>query len=337
MPASKHSGLAPYGYQLIDKVLVPVENEANIRTEIFEIFIDCQRLKTTADRINKKGYTTRSGSQFSDTTILRLLTDPIVLGIENKTPAIVSKKTFDTVQTILTTQESIARLPVHLFSGIVYCGNCDTKMRVFSSLSKKYTCPDCRRKIEKNDLEKIFQSQLKDYALSSSNLSIQTAQVDSINRCWKELSDDAKIQFIKSSTDRITVLGKEVEITFYSLSSDINDGHLATDEPQVIAQSTNTKNIKAKRPTKKERRVPIVITAIEELFGKIHAPDSFQIGDGEVNLIFRQCKELEKEYPKKDQVFNIAFSTFLRTQGYWSYIKECLPFDVIEVAPRNRK
>lgn len=177
-----------------------------------------------------------------------------------------------------------------------------------------------------------------DYALLSNKLSQKTDQIDSINDRWKGLSDEDKIQFIKSSTDRITVLGKEVEITFYSLSSkDINDGTLATDEPQVIAQNTNTTSPHTKRLTKKERRVPIVKTAIKELFGEIQSPSSLQIGDGEVNLIFRQCKELEKENAKKDQVFNIAFSTFLRTQGYWSYIKESLPFDVIEVAPRNRK
>lgn len=115
MPISKYSGSIPYGYHLIDHKLVPIESESNIRIEIFEIFIDCQRLKTTADRLNKKEYTTRSGSKFTDTTVLRLLTDPIVLGIENQSPAIVSKETFDTVQKILSTQESTARLPVHLF------------------------------------------------------------------------------------------------------------------------------------------------------------------------------------------------------------------------------
>lgn len=252
MSASKYSGLAPFGYQLIDMVLVPVENEASIRSEIFDIFIDCQRLKTTANRMNEKGYTTRSGSQFTDTTILRLLTDPIVLGIKSQTPATVSKEIFDTVQTILSTQESTARFPVHPFSGIVYCGNCDTKMRVFSSLSKKYTCPDCRRKIEKSDLEKIYQSQLKEFALSSSQLSQNTSQIDSISDRWEALPNEAKIQFIKFSTDRITVLGKEVEITFYSLSSKhINDGTLATDEPQVIAQNTNPQTGIAKKQLKK--------------------------------------------------------------------------------------
>ena len=95
--------------------------------------------------------------------------------------------------------------------------------------------------------------------------------------------------------------------------------------------------LKNKKVTKKERRLPIVRAAIKELFGEINSPDTLQIGDGEVNLIFRQCQELEQDKPKKDQVFNIAFSTFLRTQGYWSFIKESLPFDVIEVAPRHRK
>ena len=338
MTSLKNYGSAPYGYQLIDKLLYPLEKESKIRKEIFQIFTDCKRLKTTAEKINQKGFRTRSNSKFTDTTILRLLTDPIVLGVENETPAIISQDTFDTVQKILSTQESKARLPVHLFSGIVYCGNCDTKMRVFSSISKKYTCPDCRRKIDKNDLEKIYLSQLKEYSLTSSKLNQKHSLLNSINKRWKGLDDESKIQLIKSATDRITVLGKEVEITFYSLSSkDINDGTLATEQSQVSVKNTNTSKIVNKKTSKKERRVPIVKEAIKELFGNIQSPDSLQIGDGEVNLIFRQCQEFEKNKAKKDQVFNIAFSTFLRTQGYWSYIKESLPFDVIEVAPRNRK
>jgi len=219
MTTSKYTGTPPYGYELINKILSPIENETNIRKEIYEIFIDNKRLKTTAEKINQKGFRTRLNSKFTDTTILRLLTDPIVLGIENETPAIISQETFDTVQKILSTQESTARLPVHLFSGIVYCGNCDTKMRVFSSISKKYTCPDCRRKIDKNDLEKIYLSQLKEYSLSSSQLNQKPSLLNSINKRWKGLDDESKIQLIKSATDRITVLGKEVEITFYSLSS----------------------------------------------------------------------------------------------------------------------
>jgi len=332
MTSLNQKGSAPYGYQFLDKALTIVKIESKVRKEIYEIFINCKRLKTTAEKINQRGYQTRSNSKFTDTTILRLLTDPIVLGIENETPAIISQEKFDTVQKILSTQESTARLPVHLFSGIVYCGNCDTKMRVFSSISKKYTCPDCRRKIDKNDLEKIYLSQLENYTNHKSS------KFKSIKKRWKSLDDESKIQLIKAATNRITVLGKEVEITFYSLSSkDINDGTLATQQSQVSAQNTNSQQIINKKVTKKERRLPIVRAAIKELFGEINPPDTLQIGDGEVNLIFRQCQELEQDKPKKDQVFNIAFSTFLRTQGYWSFIKESLPFDVIEVAPRHRK
>ncbi len=332
MSLLKNLGSPPYGYQLIDNLLIPIEAESKIRKEIFEIFINCKRLKTTAEKLNQKGFRTRSKSKFTDTTILRLLTDPIVLGVENETPAIISQDTFDTVQKILSTQESTARLPVHLFSGIIFCGNCDTKMRVFSSISKKYTCPECRRKIDKNDLEKIYLSQLENFTNQ------KYSKLKSLKNRWKGLDDESKIQLIKSATDRITVLGKEVEIKFYSLSSkDINDGTLATEQSQVSVKNTNASKIKNKKPSKKERRVPIVKEAIKELFGDIQSPDSLQIGDGEVNLIFRQCQEFEKNKGKKDQVFNIAFSTFLRTQGYWSYIKESLPFDVIEVAPRNRK
>ena len=78
MKSLNHTGSAPYGYQFLDKVLTIVKIESKIRKEIYTIFIDCKRLKTTAEKINQKGFRTRSNSKFTDTTILRLLTDPIV-------------------------------------------------------------------------------------------------------------------------------------------------------------------------------------------------------------------------------------------------------------------
>ncbi|RZJ79708.1 MAG: recombinase family protein, partial [Chryseobacterium sp.] len=62
-------GQASFGYKWQDKSLVIDEKEAPVRKLIYEIFLECQRKKTTANRLNELGHRTRNGSYFSDTTI----------------------------------------------------------------------------------------------------------------------------------------------------------------------------------------------------------------------------------------------------------------------------
>lgn len=74
-------GQASFGYKWENKALVIDKNEAPVRKLIYEIFLKCQRKKTTADSLNKMGYRTRSGACFSDTTIDRLLRDTTAKGV----------------------------------------------------------------------------------------------------------------------------------------------------------------------------------------------------------------------------------------------------------------
>ena len=190
-------GAAPYGFVWKDKKLEINPKEAVVRKEIFGIFLETKRFKTTAKVLNEKGYRTRNGSKFSDASVKRLLTDTIAKGLKRTNystqkadgnwqvkpesewiyqtvPKIVSEELFDKVNAIIKTQQASkkkpARLPVHPFSGLVYCGCKEgtekLKMRVYSSITDKYTCPDCRRKIVKSDLENIYKQQLKNFILS---------------------------------------------------------------------------------------------------------------------------------------------------------------------------
>jgi site-specific DNA recombinase len=77
----KLGGAAPFGFQWEDNKLILDPKEAPVRKEMFEIFLQCGREKTTARMLNDKGYRTRSGSKFTDSTITRLLTDTIAKGL----------------------------------------------------------------------------------------------------------------------------------------------------------------------------------------------------------------------------------------------------------------
>lgn len=203
-------GAPPYGYDRIDGKLVINQKEAEIRKLMFELFDKHQKKKQVARLLNQMGFTTRSGGAWTDTTLVRLLQDPIAKGLRRANysksqgpgkgwkekpkenwvftpaPAIVSEELWDRVNKILDEQavsnKKVARQTVHLFSGIVVC-HCGTKMYVPSN-SPKYTCFTCRNKISTEDLEAIFHDQLNQFLYS----------------------DDELKQFIHGTTDKLNEL-----------------------------------------------------------------------------------------------------------------------------------
>ena len=234
-------GTAPFGYQWVDKKLVPDPKEAPVRKLIYELYVEHHRKKKVARILNERGYRTRSGAKFGYSTINRLISDPTAKGMHrlnysmrggknnekfllkpnsdwvySHVPAIVSVELWNECNSIIEDQHQkrkvYTRSPVHLFAGVAIC-ECGGKMYVPSN-SPKYVCRICRNKIDVSDLETIFHEQLKDFLCSDEEIRQHLEKADTIQREQEELLQTliAEQQKVRSEMDNIMKLYLKGEI-----------------------------------------------------------------------------------------------------------------------------
>lgn len=193
-------GAAPFGYKWQgndkSKVLVPDEKEAPVRALLYELFMQEKRKKTVAKILTDRGYRTRNGSKFTNTTIERLLRDSTAKGIRlanyskslgkdkkwivkpesewvyTTCPAIISEDLWNACNKVLDQQikkHKPAKKTTKLFTGILMCG-CGGRMNI-PNKGTKYQCQNCKQvKIGKDDLEEIYYDNLKDFLLGEQDI-----------------------------------------------------------------------------------------------------------------------------------------------------------------------
>jgi len=219
-------GMASFGFEIVDAKLEINKEEAPIRKLMYELFLEHQRRATVARILNERGYTSRKGKKFSDTTVTRLLKNPDAKGIRKsnhygvpstkypdgkkpkeeweftKCPQIVSEKLWDSVNAIIEDQESKSSQTkplnqrVHLFTSYLYCHN-GHKMGI-QSKTNKYSCTKCKVRIDKDDLEEVFRSRLTQFIMSKDEIKKYTNSSEKI-------LDDKKneIRVTKNQIDEI--------------------------------------------------------------------------------------------------------------------------------------
>ncbi len=199
-------GAAPFGYMWRDGRLEIDEKEAPVRRLIFDLFLKHRRKRTVAKMLNDLGYRTRSGSDFSDMAIDRLLRDTTAKGFRNEVgiqvnvDPIVGVDIWERANRLLSIREG--KQPANTFAGRTRC-SCGGAMNI-PSKSNKYVCSTCRFKIPQEDLEYIFASQIESLAVGGYRLGER----------WALLSDVNKRLIVEHLCEEIVVARESISIRF---------------------------------------------------------------------------------------------------------------------------
>ena len=170
-----NGGCPPLGYRIVDKKYVVDEQEAAAVRLIFKLYLEGNGYAAICQALSIKGYTTRSGRDFTKNTLHDILLNEKYVGtytfnkiprkgkrnmhskvrpedfisIEDALPAIISKEDFAAVKFKMERNHRRAAAytakATYLLSGKVFCGHCGSAM-VGHRLRHRYCYYGCTRK-----------------------------------------------------------------------------------------------------------------------------------------------------------------------------------------------
>jgi len=200
------AGQAIYGYRWDEHArLVPDPREAPVLKLMFELFREHRRIGKVIRLLTEAGYRNRRGQPFGESTVWRLLKNPVAKGMRlanySKSDGVkrllkpesewvwipvepvISEELWEECNAFLTDRAAKlkrqGRPAVHLFSGVVVC-SCGRTMYVPSN-SPKYVCKSkagCHNKIPVTDLEDVFHEKLRDFFLNPEEVARYLGQAD---------------------------------------------------------------------------------------------------------------------------------------------------------------
>lgn len=221
-----------FGYDYINgKGLKVNTRESLIVNEIFELFIDGKSTKKIAELMSLRNVTTKRGGQWKEKTISDILTNPTyigkirrkgeVLNVVAKHEPIVSNDLFNDVQLIIKKKRRFKtrKTPKFdaIFSGVLVCGVCGSKMRTDRSISNgkyyiKHKClnaskGNCNSKgISQIKLEKGFLEFLRELDLPQIT-----------NTSFLENNDySEKVETFKQLIDKTKKIIRKIQYAYFS-------------------------------------------------------------------------------------------------------------------------
>ena len=159
MKALHNGGYAPFGYDVKNQKYVVNEFEAAYVRRMFEAARNREGFKDLIEEMHRAGIKGKRGKPIRYPQIYAILRNekytgvylyslkeerernerrvkPNAIRIEDALPAIIDRKQFEEVQSIMTERKQVGRnITEYLCSGLVYC-SCDSKMHGFTSRRK---------------------------------------------------------------------------------------------------------------------------------------------------------------------------------------------------------
>jgi hypothetical protein len=236
---------------------------------IYELLVQLRRKKAVARALNEAGYRTRDGSEWSDTSIDRLIRDPTAVGWYRSNPTasvhvqpIVSEELWKECNAFLDSNDlgrRRGRQAIHLFAGFVLC-HCGTRMYVRTH-SHAYRCSTCANRIAADDLEAIFLEQIKDYPPLATG-----DGAHDLHHFWPSLKTTEKRRIIEGLVERIVVGQDDIDITLCAPPSatapDLQELPVTESQPAAFLPAAQASEPQADGSSPPEPRVDPVALAI---------------------------------------------------------------------------
>jgi site-specific DNA recombinase len=234
-----NGGIAPLGYDIVDKKYIINEQESIIVQKIFDMYISGIGVIEIALKLNQEGFKTKKNKPFGKNSVYDIISNERYTGtyifnkgtkhdhrnknddeirIEDGIPAIISKEMYQTAMNMRTTNKRKnfkQNSNTYILSGLVFCGECGGKYNGSTSIKQKngveyrtgyYACSN-RNRIGNCKNHRIKQELIEDYVVKT--LIEKILNGNSI----KDLIEGIKIEYAKlksDSKDEITGLKRQL-------------------------------------------------------------------------------------------------------------------------------
>lgn len=204
------SGIAPIGYDIVQKKLVPNSDAALVRSA-FELFARNGKLFEVGRLLSNHGYTRH------DKSVKHLLKNPIYKGVYHGQPGIITPivecDLWDDVQRKMTINIKRSQTATYVFSGLVICADCGHRMtgylegnasgkrharyrcRMFYNAIKRQCCngkgisDNVLEKFLINNLPSMIEEEKKAFRQDSEKQEDHSKQITALNRKIERLKD----------------------------------------------------------------------------------------------------------------------------------------------------
>ena len=219
-----NGGIAPLGFDIVNKHYVINEKEASAIRKIFKLYISGHGLLEIAGKLNKLGYTTKKGKPFGKNSIYEILSNEKYIGtyifnkrykndrqtkrddtiiLEDVLPSIVSKEDFEKVKSIRKHHKKAGEFKAkknYLLSGLIVCSKCGGNFVGRTSVKTKnevtyetgyYVCGN-RNRLSKCTATIINQEKIETGVIKLLTEQLQNTNsidelTDKINKKYKEI------------------------------------------------------------------------------------------------------------------------------------------------------